>query len=279
MTPSDANLEPSPSAEKPERSEDAANLQLRQAIERLGPWHLQIQVTPQLDTRAWVEFSEGSPTSERVTFIDPRPAFEAIVGRIYPEGLSGRSFLDCACNCGAYSFLAKELGAGECFGFDIREHWIRQAHFLLEHRTVGPKAGIRFEVGDLYDLRQKKLKPFDVTMFKGIFYHLPDPITGLKIAADMTNELLIFNSASRSGLPDGLLAIGRESSELLMSGVYGLNWLPTGPGVLTQILEWAGFVETHVLTWQREAEPGFGRIDLLASKKRGLLEKYRAVAT
>jgi tRNA (mo5U34)-methyltransferase len=41
---------------------------------------------------------------------------------IYPGGLEGRRFLDCACNCVAYSFWAKELGASETFGFDVREH-------------------------------------------------------------------------------------------------------------------------------------------------------------
>jgi tRNA (mo5U34)-methyltransferase len=50
--------------------------------------------------------------------------------------------LDCACNCGAFLFWAKELGADECFGFDIRQHWIDQAEFLREHRAW-PTEGMR----------------------------------------------------------------------------------------------------------------------------------------
>jgi SAM-dependent methyltransferase len=252
-------------------------VRLRQEIVRLGPWHLKVQVTSEVSTDVWAEESrrKDGPVPDRVSFIDPRPQFETQIRRIYPQGLAGRSFLDCACNCGGYSFLAKDLGAGECFGFDVREHWIKQARFLLQNRTVGPTEAMRFEVCDLYDLPEKGLLPFDVTLFKGIFYHLPDPITGLKIAAALTNELIVVNTATRSGLPDGLLAIEHESREQVMSGVYGLNWLPTGPDVVAQVLKWAGFLETHLVWWQHELEPGSGRLEMLASKKAGLLDALR----
>ena len=60
----------------------------------------------------------------------------------------------------------------------------------------------------------------------------PRPGLGLKLAADLTREVMILDTATRSDLPDGLLVIARESTERPMSGVYGLNWLPTGPKVL-----------------------------------------------
>ncbi len=59
--------------------------------------------------------------------------------------------LDCACNCGAYLFWAKDEGAGRCRGFDVRAHWIDQARFLQRHRQ-GPNEDMRFEVMDLMDL-------------------------------------------------------------------------------------------------------------------------------
>ena len=55
-----------------------------------------------------------------------------------------------------------------------------------------------------------------------------------------------------------------------MLGIHGLNWHPTGPGAVIEILEWAGFVEFHVMRWAREYEPGTGRFGMVASKKRGL---------
>ena len=253
---------------------------LRDEIERLGPWHLEVQVTPEVSTRAWIEAQSRMQCepADKLPFMDPRSDLEGQIRRIYPEGLAGRSVLDCACNCGGYSFHAKVLGAGECFGFDVREHWIRQAQFLLQNRTVGPTDAMRFEVCDLYDLPKKGLSPFDITLFMGIFYHLPDPISGLKIAADLTSELMVVNTTTKSGLPDGLLAIERESRDLVLSGVYGLNWLPTGPDVVASALKWAGFVETHLVWWQHEVNPGRGRMEMLASKKPGLLDAFRKSA-
>ncbi len=252
-------------------TDDAAAL--REQVIALGPWHLAVDVTPEVSTRAWVEAAEAYLEEwGPVSFVDPAP-FRSLLRRLYPQGLEGRSFLDCACNCGAYSLLAQELGAGRSFGFDVREHWIRQARFLLEHRRQAA-GSVRFETCDLYDLPGLGLEPFDVTLFKGIFYHLSDPVTGLKIAADLTREVLILNTATRAGQPDGLLAIETESREQLMSGVHGLNWLPTGPEVLGRILRWAGFVETHLLWWQQESQPRVGRLELLAAKTPGLLMPF-----
>jgi tRNA (mo5U34)-methyltransferase len=248
---------------------------LKDEIIRLGPWHLDVEVTPEVSTRVALEAPPDSyPDSfGPVSFVDARESWKANMRRIYPDGLEGRAFLDCACNCGGYVFWAKELGAGRCFGFDVHDHWIKQARFLLEHRT-GPRDDVRFETRDLYDLPKIHLEPFDVTLFKGIFYHLPDPITGLKIAADLTKELMIVGTATRSGLPDGLLAIDQESDEWIMSGVYGLNWLPTGPDVLDRILRWVGFVETRMTGWLKESRPGTrqGRMQMIASKRPGLLD-------
>lgn len=252
--------------------------ELKEGISHLGPWHLDVQVTPEVSTRAFLEApAEGS---DRVSFIDLRPGWIEKVRKIYPEGLQGRSLLECACNCGAYSFWAKELGAGETFGFDVRQHWIDQARFLQENRTVGPADRMNFEVMDLYDLPKRGLEPFDVTMFKGIFYHLPDPITGLKAAADLTKELLILDTAIRTDLPDGMLAVAREGQDPVMTGVYGLNWFPTGPQVLAEILEWMGFADVRLDYWRTRVgtkRPELGRLQMFAARERGLLDAFDPV--
>jgi tRNA (mo5U34)-methyltransferase len=251
---------------------------LKERILELRPWHLDVQVTPRLSTRVSQEVpaDAGSPESAEegpVSFLSPRDSWAQLLTSIYPNGLEGRSFLDCACNCGGYCFWAKELGADRCFGFDVRSHWIRQADFLAEHRKW-PSDGITFRELDLYDLPKLDLEPFDVVMFQGIFYHLPDPVTGLKIAADLTRELLILDTAFNNEHPDGMLVLRQESRTRVMSGVYGLNWFPTGPNVLTRILDWMGFVETRLIsrrtTGQSRSE--IGRLRMMASRTEGLLE-------
>jgi tRNA (mo5U34)-methyltransferase len=244
---------------------------LRDEIVRLGPWHLDIDVTTQTSTRVSLE-GEYAESLGPVSFLADRDRFQESLLAIFPNGLEGRSFLDCACNCGAYLFWAKEIGASRCFGFDAREHWIRQARFLLEHRDTGPKDGIEVAVCDLYDVPDLGLEPFDVTLFKGILYHLPDPIRGLRIAADLTRELLIVNTATRWGVPDGGFELRGWPPQVAMFGVHGLNLVPTGPGVVVSILKALGFVDTHVLWWLEDlSEPGYARTEIHASKKHGLL--------
>jgi hypothetical protein len=187
--------------------------------------------------------------------------------------------MDCACNCGAYLFWSKEHGAGECFGFDAREHWIAQARFLAEHR-IEPSDGITFEVCDLYDLPRAAPGRFDVTWFNGIFYHLPDPVSGLKLAADLTDELLILNTATKAGQPDGALVVGRENPDRLLSGMDDLNWFPTGPVVLTRILNWLGFPEVRCSVWRTppNQKAGLDRIEMLAAREEGYLADFDASA-
>lgn len=257
---------------------------LREEIIRLGPWHLDVQVTPELSSGAFLGAPDASSASEAsaegpISFISPRQIFLKMIKAVYPDGLEGRSFLDCACNCGGYSFWMKEIGAGSCFGFDVREHWIKQAQFLLEHREW-PSDGIRFEQLDLYDLARQELGPFDITLFKGIFYHLPDPVAGLKLAGDLTRDLLILDTDVRTDLDDGTLVLEQESIDHPMSGVYGLNWLPTGPMVIERILHWMGFGETRVTSWVARRggrSDTRGRLQVIGARDSGRLAGVKSV--
>jgi hypothetical protein len=251
---------------------------LREEIVRLAPWHYDIKVTSDISTRVSLDADRTTRAiNDDVSFLDVGPSYVSTLKAVYPNGLDGRSMLDCACNCGAYLFWAKELGAGECFGSDVREFWIRQARFLLDHRQ-GPKDNIRFEVADLYDLGQFGLGRFDVSFFGGIFYHLPDPLSGLKIVADLTDELIIINTATHNGFPDGLLVIEEESRELVLSGVHGLNWYPTGPDVLVRICKWLGFPETRLQWWITEGashQPSrLGRLQMYAARDKSTFAHF-----
>jgi SAM-dependent methyltransferase len=247
---------------------------LRDEIIRLGPWHFDIEVADGLTTAVSLEAPPGTyPESfGPVGIQDNRAQFQGRLRKLYPDGLDGRTVLDCACNGGAYLFWAREIGAGTCFGSDVREHWIRQARFLQQHRPEGD--GIRFEVMDVNDLPQLGLDPFDITIFGGLFYHLADPVRGLKVAADLTRELLIFDTATKWGREEDSLVVDYEGTEELMLGVHGLNWIPTGPAVVERIMRWAGFTDTQVMRWIQTGDDS-GRVGILASKRPGLLDVFR----
>jgi tRNA (mo5U34)-methyltransferase len=243
-------------------------------IRRLGPWHHEIEVAPGVSTRLALE--ETYPDHfGLVSFLNLRDEFRRKILAVYPGGLAGRSVLDCGCNCGECLFWAKELGAGDCYGFDARDHWIAQGRFLIEHSQL-PSDGVTLEVRDLYEIPSLGLEPFDIVLFHGLLYHLPDPVTGLRIAADLTSELIVVNTATASGFPDGMLLLEEESRSTLLSGIHGLNGRPTGPDVVARMLRWMGFAETTTLWYEPDLGNGWGRLEVLGSKREGSLGAHNS---
>jgi SAM-dependent methyltransferase len=215
---------------------------LEAEIRRLGPWHHDVEIAPGLSTGNAAASERYPETFGTPTLINPQLNLETLLQDVVPEGFAGRSFLDCACNAGGYVFAAKRLGAGRCFGFDARDHWITQARFLMQH--IRPE-DVSFAQSRLEEVPALQLQPFDITYFSGILYHLPDPINGLRIAADLTKELIVVNTASFPG--DGTsLVLNRESVLPVMSGVDGLAWLPNGDRVVRDLLAWCGFPHSRL---------------------------------
>ncbi len=208
---------------------------------------------------------------EHVIAIDP-DELRSTLEHLYPEGLAGRSFLDVGCNAGGYSFLARSLGASRTLGFDVREHWIRQARFVGEHWD-GDTSNMRFEVAHIHDVDLSD--GFDLTLFKGVFYHLPAPIHALLRLCDATRDVIIVDTASRSDIPENALVTNFESRSHVMSGVDGLAWMPGGPRAVIDILTHAGFQDCHVAFWLKELamgpRPELGRFRVIAARQPGRL--------
>lgn len=236
--------------------------ELRAEIRRLGPWHQDLEIAPGIRTGERAPDDPADPLGVGSPgMLQPGRVLDYLMQDVFPHGFEGRSVLDCGCNAGGYLFEAKRLGAGRCFGFDVREHWLNQARFLARHL---PSENIEFAQLDLLALRERNLEPFDVTLFFGLFYHLPDPVAELRIAADLTRELLVLNTAADPKLSGHALKLNIESDTALMSGVHRLAWLPTSPRVLEEILRWCGFPHTRV-HYVRKA-PRFPRIQVLGAR-------------
>jgi SAM-dependent methyltransferase len=251
---------------------------LRREIEALGPWHHHITVNDRLVTRA-MDFDRADPDAIAVT--DPHAIFATQALPLFPEGMNGLSFLDCGCNAGGYCFAAKDAGADTTFGFDVRQHWIDQANFLRRNRAANSD-GMRFEVADLLGLKAMDEK-FDVTWFSGLLYHLPDPVQGLRIAADKTREMIFVNTSVQEVLKGEeeqmTLRLKFEGVEQVMSGVHHLSWLPGGPASLRLVLEWLGFPETRLLFWHKQTVRGIrsrsGRLAMVAARTPGRLDAIK----
>jgi tRNA (mo5U34)-methyltransferase len=245
---------------------------LLQQLRARAPWHMDVALTEGVSSGDGNEATGGdADRAFRVSLIKPQE-LQPLLLRLYPNGLGGKRFLDCACNAAGYSLLASDLGAEYCFAFDVREHWIEQARFLKRHLGKTDDQ-VRVEVCDLLEVdRRLASERFDICLFKGIFYHLPDPVAGLKIVADRTDEVLILDSAAVTGHDDGFLKLSLEGVEHPMSGVHHLAWRPTGPAVLCRILEWLGFEATRVVFWQQKTRrPDYGRIRIVGARDASLL--------
>ena len=155
--------------------------QLTRQIKELAPWHHDINLFDEFTTgRIFSPTGALKPNeNEGVSLISPRVRYLKQLDQIYPDGMSGKSFLDCACNAGGYCFWSRERDVAHAVGFDVRDHWIQQAKFVQKHRTLFPTDRLEFHAMDLYDIPKHEFGSFDMTYFSGIFYHLPDPITGL----------------------------------------------------------------------------------------------------
>jgi hypothetical protein len=94
----------------------------------------------------------------------------------------------------------------------------------------------------------------------------------------MTGDVMIVNTSTTIGLPDGQLTVSEESITRAVSGVYGLNWFPTGPDVLARLLGWLGFTEVRVNWWRRMPgqKPGHARLELVTSRNASALARFDA---
>ncbi len=245
-------------------------------LRQLQPWRMNIQVTPQLNTGDWKSIEVGSDVNASTEIRNEqgreREKFLKLIDTLFPNGLVGKRFLDCGCNAGGCCFWVRERKAEIGYGFDVREHWIKQARFVRNHRTVGPTDRTQFEVFNLYDLPAKDLFPFDIVQFSSLFCHLPDPISGLRVAADLSRDVLIFSTSYIRGEADGSLKMVINEEVPLHGGIGQLSWYPTGPGVCAEIIRHLGFEEIKLTkTKLTQADPTRGRLNIVAARERNRL--------
>lgn len=239
---------------------------LRAEVERLSPWHFDIRLSDTFSTADGnTNVVEGSP----ISLIDPEE-IRPLLMKLYPQGLAGRSFLDVGCNGGGYAIVAKRLGADYCFGFDARAHWIDQANFLK--RQLGLQ-GIDFQHAPLHEADLSR--EYDICLFKGIFYHLPDPVAAVEAVCRVTREVIIIDTETDGARGERLMRLNAEGRQHLMTGVHGLAWWPSGPDLLADILAAFGFTETREVFWRLVKKAGQrqrgGRCRIVAARNAELL--------
>jgi tRNA (mo5U34)-methyltransferase len=112
------------------------------------------------------------------------------------ELFSGSSVLDIGAWDGYYSFLAEKMGAERVLATD-RHCWGgpgvgTKEGFDMAHRILG--SSVESKEIDVPDISPDTVGVFDVVLFLGVLYHLPDPLLGLQNATDVTRKVLVIET-------------------------------------------------------------------------------------
>jgi tRNA (mo5U34)-methyltransferase len=173
---------------------------VRRRVEELGWWYHHFE----LPSGVWT--GTGEPPA-----YDPIERWKLIEPHL-PDDLQGKSVLDVGGNSGYFSLRMKQRGAGRCLMVEPVVEFVDQASFVFE------QFGVEVEVvcEDVHAYCLTTHERFDYVLFLGLFYHLKYPVLVLDRLAEMTKELIFFNSHIERLAPEApavveppLSAIGR----------------------------------------------------------------------
>jgi len=232
---------------------------------KLSPWHFNIELAPGIWTADCNCAEESDPDKKNVAIINPLE-MRSFFKRYYPAGLAGKDCLDVGCNSGGYTFLAHELGARSAVGIEIREHWLAQAE-LVKAVKYPEIQNVYFERREVGAYLRDATRTFDIVLFKGIFFHLADPIHVLMGYCDLAMDTLLVDTPCSYEIPEECFQPKPQSRTHLMGGVDGLGWLPGGPRAIQEILRFKGFRRTEIVYWHGDPNrSGWGRLRIVAKR-------------
>lgn len=171
--------------------------------------------------------------------------YEAFFGGM---DLNGKSVLDIGAWNGVYSFEAKRRGAARVVAADAPT-WVDpnangHAAFVFARDALGLK--VEDAVINVDDMSPEVFGgQFDLVLFLGVFYHLPDPLLSLKRAAAMSRDVLVVETHMdllNLGVPAMRYYVGDE-----LYGDSSNYWGPNAP-LIVELLKAEGFGEVEVST-------------------------------
>ena len=220
-------------------------------LQILEPWFHRIDLGNGLFTKT--ESVMGEPVDH------PRESWE-VVRQCLPEDLTGKSVLDVGCNGGFYCVEAKRRGARRVLGVDGQRQHIRQALFV--RKVLG--LDLEFRRFSVYDLDPDTAGRFDITLALGLVYHLKHLVLALERLYDVTNELLIVETAiiPPEQTPKSFVQPLGELTQTLHPIFYAanppgakeqvFNWFLPSPAALQALLRNTGFDDVQVFSVVRD---------------------------
>jgi tRNA (mo5U34)-methyltransferase len=171
---------------------------VQRRVDELGWWYHHFE----LPSGVWT--GTGEPPA-----YDPVERWELFEPHL-PDDLEGKSVLDVGGNSGYFSLRMKQRGAGRCLMVEPVVEFVDQATFVFEQ--FGVEVDVVCEDVHAYCLTTDER--FDYVLFLGLFYHLKYPVLVLDRLAEMTKELMIFNSHIE-GIPPEAPAVDETAPSAL----------------------------------------------------------------
>jgi tRNA (mo5U34)-methyltransferase len=159
-----------------------------------------------------------------------------------PRDLSGLRALDIGSSDGFFSMTLRQRGA-EVVALDYRPKELH-GFGVMERLT-----GLRFDYrqGNLYDITQEKFGSFDIVLFFGVLYHLPDMLKALAILRSVcSGEMFLETHCAVDLTPD--IAAARYYRERTLNNDFTNFWSPN-PRCLVDMLFDTAFDVVRSETW------------------------------
>ncbi len=207
-----------------------------------------------------------------------RDMMRDVLRSYYGERLASVRAVDLACHQGFFSFeLAKLCRAVE--GIDVNGDSLGGARAIARLNVV---SNVTFRQADIMTLPARSIAPAEIVLMFGLIYHVEDPMRLLRLAAEITQEVLLietqllpleletnieWGSASHFRAIRGLFALvdDQDNSE---GGVTSLALVPS-TNALRVALTAMGFRRVDVLS------PPAGAPEQLQRGRRAVLAAYR----
>ena len=221
--------------------------QLRQEIEKLGPWAYQFEFDGvEASTRG--QRYEGDWTYHRYRSSLLVQSVRTILGSQFAK----KSVVDVACHCGPFAIEFANLGAGAVTGFDLRQENIRQAQWLASTYGV---SGVAFRVENARNL--SKYTGFDIVFCGGLFYHPTFPMEFMRDLFNCCNDVVIFDTVAHADPLSAFHLIVNKDVNYTAEGETHYEFHPTYRAVIDTIKS-AGFEEViEVIGTGRDKVPHY----------------------
>jgi tRNA (mo5U34)-methyltransferase len=251
--------------------------EVREEIERLGPWFYEFDLGPLGRTRSVLPPEVLPIHTTRLEMV--RRVVEGHFGRRMKEVRA----IDVGCHEGFYAVAMARAGVKEVLGVDVREGNLEKARFVAETLGLG---NLSWRQANCEELRVEETGTFELCLFLGLLYHLENPMLCLRNLARITTELCVVETqvveevegcaewGAREWLRPyrGVLALIDESGEfyddIAETGATPIVACPS-PRALEFMLKHAGFRRVERI------EPPEGAYEQHARGKRVVCAAYK----